>query len=99
VSDPFITTDPDLFQQQLASVSVQGGGDCPEMVIAILNLKDPTNFFRSRLCLALRKHLKFHYQDLIFTYLLMLVPKIFILKVPYSTLYKRNKAQWVLLEF
>jgi len=45
VSDPFITTDPDLFQQQLASVSVQGGGDCPEMVINIFNLKDPTNLF------------------------------------------------------
>uniref|UniRef100_A0A915MC96 Hemicentin-1-like von Willebrand factor A domain-containing protein n=1 Tax=Meloidogyne javanica TaxID=6303 RepID=A0A915MC96_MELJA len=34
VSDPFITTDPDLFQQQLASVSVQGGGDCPEMALS-----------------------------------------------------------------
>lgn len=31
---PLITTDPDLFQQQLASVSVQGGGDCPEMTLS-----------------------------------------------------------------
>jgi hypothetical protein len=31
VDPPFVTTDPDVFQQELASVSVQGGGDCPEM--------------------------------------------------------------------
>uniref|UniRef100_A0A914H3L7 Ig-like domain-containing protein n=1 Tax=Globodera rostochiensis TaxID=31243 RepID=A0A914H3L7_GLORO len=34
VDPPFITTDPDMFQQQLASVSVQGGGDCPEMTLS-----------------------------------------------------------------
>jgi hemicentin len=31
VDPPFVTTDSDVFQQELASVSVQGGGDCPEM--------------------------------------------------------------------
>lgn len=31
---PFVSTDPDVFQQELASVSVQGGGDCPEMTLS-----------------------------------------------------------------
>ncbi|KAL3078999.1 hypothetical protein niasHS_014781 [Heterodera schachtii] len=34
VDPPLITTDPEMFQQQLASVSVQGGGDCPEMTLS-----------------------------------------------------------------
>lgn len=34
VDPPFISTDPDVFQQELASVTVQGGGDCPEMAMS-----------------------------------------------------------------
>ncbi|CAD5233395.1 unnamed protein product [Bursaphelenchus xylophilus] len=34
VDPPFISTDPDVFQQELASVTVQGGGDCPEMTLS-----------------------------------------------------------------
>ncbi|KAI6172894.1 EGF-like domain-containing protein [Aphelenchoides besseyi] len=34
VDPPFVTTDPDVFQSELASVSVQGGGDCPEMALS-----------------------------------------------------------------
>ncbi|CAD5230519.1 unnamed protein product [Bursaphelenchus okinawaensis] len=34
VDPPFVSTDPDIFQQELASVTVQGGGDCPEMTLS-----------------------------------------------------------------
>ncbi|KAI6240753.1 EGF-like domain-containing protein [Aphelenchoides fujianensis] len=34
VDPPFVTADPDVFQQELATVSVQGGGDCPEMALS-----------------------------------------------------------------
>lgn len=34
VDPPFITTDPERFQQELALVNVQGGGDCPEMTLS-----------------------------------------------------------------
>jgi hemicentin len=36
VDEPLVTTDPDQFQQELGLVSVQGGGDCPEMTLSAI---------------------------------------------------------------